>query len=182
MKIAVFVDEEGVALPLNEKGTVALYTNENESKWECSKKIPFDISYNMSMVEMRKTIQALVAQIDDCKTIVAENVKGMHFAIFEGVGVNIWKYKGNPESLLDYIKEQEDKIMEEKLRPKPAPRAVGDIRDGFYEINMIKAMEQDKTLTTKQILIPFLQNTNFQKLKLVCSHIPKWCCRDAVML
>lgn len=177
MKIAVFVDAEGKALPLYESGTVELY-NDELGTWSCVKQIPFEVTEDMNLPQIRAAILKMVAEIEDCKVFVAESIKGSPFTIFEGLGICIWKYKGFPVELLDYIREQEDKILQEKLKPKPKPIAIGDIRDGIYKLNLVKAMETDNTISSKQILLPFFQNNTFQELEIICEHMPKWFDRE----
>jgi Fe-only nitrogenase accessory protein AnfO len=173
MKIAAFVDENDNALPLYATGTVKLFVFE-DNIWICAKSMPFSSDESMSLAEIRSRIQAVAAELGNCKVFVAESMKGVPFAVFEGMGYAIWKIKGDTTKYLDYIKEKEDKIQADKLKPKPAPVAIGDIRDGLYRIDLVKVLESDPSLTSKSVLLPFFQKTTFSKLEIICEHIPKW--------
>jgi hypothetical protein len=35
-------------------------------------------------------------------------------------------------------------------------------------------LNEDRTLNSIDILIPFMKETNFKKLTITCSHLPKW--------
>lgn len=59
-------------------------------------------------------------------------------------------------------------------RVLPKPLAVGDAGDGCYRINLAEILEREPNLNSKQILIPFFQETAFRKLEVLCDHRPKW--------
>lgn len=171
MKIAAFVDEKGIALPFYSKGIVKIFVDSADG-WICTQKIPFEINETMSLCEIRQRVTAMVNELADCTIFAAETIKGTFFTIFEGRGINIWKLKGDPSDYLNYIKEQEIKLKEE--RKKPEPKAVGDERDGIYKIDLAKALSINEAYTSKQILVPFLRKTAFRKLEIICTHLPKW--------
>jgi hypothetical protein len=35
-------------------------------------------------------------------------------------------------------------------------------------------MESSQRITSKQVLLPFLNNNNFNELEIDCSHVPHW--------
>jgi hypothetical protein len=88
------------------------------------------------------------------------------------MGMSIWKIIGSPVKHLTYVYEQEKKLKAEKLKPKPS--VVGDIRDGVYFFDMAKALNRNNSFTSKQLLLPFLKRTAFQRLEIICEHIPLW--------
>ncbi|MDD2335566.1 MAG: Fe-only nitrogenase accessory protein AnfO [Geobacteraceae bacterium] len=56
--------------------------------------------------------------------------------------------------------------------PKPLP--VGNIRDGHYRINLAEVLNNDPRLNSKQVLVPFMEETPFLKLEILCDHPPRW--------
>jgi hypothetical protein len=76
--------------------------------------------------------------------------------------------------MLDKIKEELSKVKEAQAKTVIAPNLVGNPQDLSYEINLSEVLENCCGLNSKEILIPFIQNTNFQKLTIVCNHLPKW--------
>ena len=59
-------------------------------------------------------------------------------------------------------------------RVLPKPLAVGDAGDGCYRIDLAEILDREPDLNSKQILIPFFQETAFKKLEVLCDHRPKW--------
>jgi Fe-only nitrogenase accessory protein AnfO len=45
---------------------------------------------------------------------------------------------------------------------------------GDFCLNMEEILLKNPELTSKKILIPYLKNGEFNRLDVVCSHIPKW--------
>jgi Fe-only nitrogenase accessory protein AnfO len=59
-------------------------------------------------------------------------------------------------------------------RALPKPVSVGDMSDGCYRIDLAEILDREPGLNSKQILIPFFQETGFKKLEVLCDHRPKW--------
>ena len=174
MKIAVFVDEKGNVLPLYAAGTVELYVNK-EDQWVCMKQIPFAIHDTLNIDEVRSRILAMIFEIDDCKMFVADTLRGFPHTIFEDKNIRAWKFNGVISvQLLDHIKGQINNIKAESFTMIPAPVAIDNVRKGVYKIDLVKVQEHNYSLNSKEILLPFLQETTFQELEVICNHVPKW--------
>jgi Fe-only nitrogenase accessory protein AnfO len=173
MKIAVFVDAEGRTLPFHQSGVVRLYDSPG-GPWRCLRELPFEAGEGLRLAETRARMQAVVGQLEDCRVFIARTVKGVPYSILEGLGFAIWKLDGRPEGFLDYVRGEEERLRAEKLKPKPGPLPVGDVRDGNYRIDLVKVLASDSSLSSKQVLLPFLQKTAFQKLEVLCEHAPRW--------
>ena len=48
------------------------------------------------------------------------------------------------------------------------------INKGDFSLNMEEILLKNPELTSKKILIPYLKNGEFNRLDVICSHIPKW--------
>jgi Fe-only nitrogenase accessory protein AnfO len=174
MKIAVFVNENGDVLPFIDSGVIEIYSDE-KGQWECINQIPFELDLCLSMQEVRLRTSLMVSDFDDCKMLVVEAIRGLPLALIEEEKIGLWKYKGTVSwSLLDTIKEKLERVMEEQRSSIVAPVAIGKIEDGFYEIDLATILDRDHSLNSRSILLPFLQNTAFHKLEIVCKHVPKW--------
>lgn len=191
MKIAVFIDEKGNAVPFGSIGTVHLYVHE-ENNWYCIKKIPLGADEGMSLSDIQARVFAVVSEMGDCKVFAAEAIKGVPLAIFGGMGINLWKIKGVVAEVLNTIEEQMSKMEADQLKsscskqqcqhscstntdesiPVPSPVAVGT--NGMYEIDLAMALKSEGSFNSRQILLPFFQHTTFQKLEMTCDHLPKW--------
>jgi Fe-only nitrogenase accessory protein AnfO len=56
----------------------------------------------------------------------------------------------------------------------PAPAPVGDPQLGHYLINLSGILAGNPALNSREVLIPHLEGNSFQKLEIICDHIPRW--------
>jgi hypothetical protein len=50
----------------------------------------------------------------------------------------------------------------------------GSEEEAEYEIDLVSLLNENCGLNSMDILIPFMKETNFKKLQITCSHLPKW--------
>ena len=48
------------------------------------------------------------------------------------------------------------------------------VNKGDFCLNMEEILSKNPYLTSKKILIPYLKNGEFNRLDVICSHIPRW--------
>jgi Fe-only nitrogenase accessory protein AnfO len=173
MKIAAYVNTMNEVVSIYEKGIIRLY-EKILGIWTTKVAIALDMNEQMNIPEVRMNLKKAVAALGDCKIFLSGEVKGVPYAILEGMGFNIWKSEGSVFEQLEYVAEKETEAVEESKKPKPAPLPVGDIRDGFYRINLADVLDKHQQLTSKQVLLPFMEKTAFQKLEILCDHPPRW--------
>jgi Fe-only nitrogenase accessory protein AnfO len=56
------------------------------------------------------------------------------------------------------------------------------MNEGYFYLNMKEILSKNPQLTSKRILIPYLKNGEFDRLDIICSHVPKWFDKDLVSL
>lgn len=173
MKIAAFLNNEEYILPFYSSGAVAIY-RDNQSEWECVRRIPFDVSIENSLGDIRMKIKMLVSKFDGCNLLILENIKGLPLALLQETGVGVWKSPSRLSGeLLDHVKTEVEKTLKARERQVIRPILVGDAENREYEINMIPLLA-DRSLNSIDILVPFMKDTNFKKLTITCNHLPKW--------
>jgi Fe-only nitrogenase accessory protein AnfO len=177
MKIATYVNNSGEVVSFYEKGSVRLY-DQISGLWTKKKEFPLEMHTEMNVPEVRVKLRMVVNELEDCKVFLAADVKGVPYAILEGMGFNIWKSSGSVNEQLDFVAQKEQDAIEAANKPKPTPLPVGDIRDGFFQINLQEILNSHPTLSSQQILIPFMEKTAFQKLEIICDHTPRWLARE----
>jgi Fe-only nitrogenase accessory protein AnfO len=177
MNIAVMVDSEEQAISFNETGFVKLYSNRS-GMWKVTKEMVFGINDLLSIAEIRERIRQMAEALAGCRTFVAAEVTGVPYAIFEGLGFNLWEMRGAPEKFLDYIAANEARQRPNALRPVEKPVPVGTEREGCYFVDLKTLLENDSTLTSKQVLLPFLHNADFKELEIICGHVPLWFAKE----
>ncbi|MBV7273718.1 Fe-only nitrogenase accessory protein AnfO [Clostridiaceae bacterium UIB06] len=175
MKIAVFMGDDGKTISFNETGVVKVFLR-SQGEWDVIKEIPFGINKLADPKTVHEKIRTMIEDLEDCRVFVAVEVKGIPYAILEGMKFNIWKVEGTPEGFLEYIfeKEEQEKNNKFKVETIEVPTPIENGKPGNYYINIIELMESSQRITSKQVLLPFLNNNTFNELEIDCSHVPHW--------
>ena len=56
----------------------------------------------------------------------------------------------------------------------PLPAPIGAPELGHYLINLSDILRDNPALNSREVLIPALEGSSFQKLEIICDHIPRW--------
>lgn len=177
MKIAIFVDKFGRVLPFFSTGVVEVYSDES-GYWKCIRQVPMVFGSEPSMNEVLRNVRMLISEFDGCDLLVVENVQGIANSYLSDFHIGVWKFKGLflDESLLNHIKQEVGKAIaeQEQNRIVAAPTLVGKEEDAVYELDLATLIDCDASLSSKSVLIPFLQSVNFRELIIICRQSPKW--------
>jgi Fe-only nitrogenase accessory protein AnfO len=174
MKIAVFIDENGIVLPFLASGVVNLYSDDT-GEWQCVNQIPFDLNNAGGIKDIRMRVKMLISEFEDCELLVIDGIKGITKVVLEEFKVGIWQYNGFfLLCLLDKIRDELHEVKAEQDKNRITPVLVGKAADAVYEINLGAILDNNCGLNSREILLPFIQNTPFRKLIIDCKHIPKW--------
>ncbi len=176
MKIAVFVDREGNTRSFYEPGVIKLFSC-NNGLWSCINEFSCEVNEQGGLADLQSGIQTMLSQLGDCRVLILKFVKGVTLSILNEMGCSLWKVDGSPLACFDEVREKEEKITSELVTGKPGlpePRWVGDIKEGRFAIDLVKAQEKGAGYNSKDVLLPFLQKNAFQQLEVVCKHVPKW--------
>lgn len=173
MKIAAFIGENGKTISLNQSGTISVYIKEKE-EWKIIKEVDFETNDLMSSEIIRDNVKIMASSLGDCKVFVARGVKGIPYTVLDGMGFNIWKVDGAPENFLELVFKGEEEEKLNKQKPEIIPTPIRSGKEGNYFIDMKTEMQNNPNLTTKQILLPFIHNTIFNELEIICRHVPHW--------
>jgi Fe-only nitrogenase accessory protein AnfO len=127
------------------------------------------------LADVHLKISMLTSELEDCVLLIVEEIRGLPLALLQEAGIGVWKSGGlfSPQQL-DYIKVKLENALKARDKKMIRPALVGDQQDAEYEIDLISLLSQDRSLNSIDILVPFLQETNFRKLRITCSHLPKW--------
>lgn len=173
MKIATFTDTDYNVVSFYKPGVLRLF-EKRAGKWSEKKQVELQLDPDMNLPEVRVKLRSVASQIDDCKIFLAGEVKGVPYAILEGMGFNIWKSEGPVMDQLDFVAQKEKEAAEAAKNALPKPQVIGDIRDGYYRLNMIEAQASCPGASSQQILIPFMEQTVFSRLEVIFDHPPRW--------
>lgn len=173
--IAVYVNEQGEAATLGEKGFVRVY-DRLEQGFRIVCEISFDLEQGLSIAGIRRYLQERIQLLKECKVFVANQVLGQLYYVLEAHGFESFEAEGKPEEFLDSIYEtmQREPRKTEGMKAEPQDYFELTEEEGVYLVNLKTVLNLDCSLTSKKLLLPFLRKKDYKKLKIVCDHIPKW--------
>ncbi|OOM79520.1 Fe-only nitrogenase accessory protein AnfO [Clostridium sp. BL-8] len=179
--IAVLINNTGETCSWLNNGIIKLYKRTGES-WTETKSLDYSLSDNSNIISLRKTLSELLEKLEDCKVFVAKEISGQFFSILESHFFNAYELEGPPNTFLDSVLISENKLKKEELilASQSANKFFPEVVDKFgnYTINLKRLLQEDAMVSSKQILLPFLKEEEFESLEVVCDHVPKWFDRE----
>lgn len=176
-KIAVVLNDSGQTETIHESSVINVYSKEKD-QWKAINQFPFTLKGLMVVKAIRENMLYLVETLGECKIIVAKELSGVPNSMLDMSGFTIVEVEGEPEEFLDdvleRIEEYEISLVEAAKEKEINTRPVSPKDDGHYYINLKELQNKNSGVTSKQALLPFLNNTIFHQLEIVCSHAPKW--------
>lgn len=176
-KIAVLIDKNDETTTFGKGATVEVFVKEG-GEWEAIQKIEVVLEDSMGVAEVRQEAARIAKALGDCRLIVGKKVYGMAYNVFEAMKFAIWEIEGRPETFLDEIVEAEEAYVlqetnkeNEKLNEESY---IKKISEGHYLIDLLHMQSLDRSISSKQAIIPFLEKQSFERLDIVCTHIPPW--------
>jgi Fe-only nitrogenase accessory protein AnfO len=170
MKIAALVDQQGATADLFHSVQVRLYHNP-QGQWQVLHEITFLTEDTMSMTEIRSSLLGLQPQLEGCQHLIARSIHGFARSILDGMGLAMWGLEGDPGHVLEQIR-----LRAQARQPDIPPQTLlqATATPGCYRVNLQAALAQDNRLTSKQLLHPILDQHPFDRLEILCDHVPKW--------
>jgi len=175
VNIAVAVDKDGATTSLYEPGCLVIY-QKKQGRWHIAQQADYDLEQSKGMRHMRAKMAEIVQLLSACSQVfVGLSVTGLPYFELEKAGLSIWEFEGKPVEFLDYILAQEEEAALEREQVKPVVVPVPQqIEEGYFLISIKEIQENNTGVTTKQVLLPFVRKGEFEKLEILCNHIPPW--------
>lgn len=174
-KIGVLLGPEGKTISVNEPGVIQIYEKAGE-QWEIRDQVVFDMDQKLGLNGVREKVTQTAEGLEDCKVLVAKEITGLSYSILDRMDFHLWEMEGSPEEFLDYIEIHEiQAVYDEGTKAEEKnPLSFFEMGEyGCYQIDL-KQLQEHHELTSKQVLLPFLNATRFNELRIVCSHMPPW--------
>jgi len=175
-KIAVFSGENNRLTTVFDPCTVKVM-EKIDDKWHATREISVFLDMKNGIADFRNNISNFVSAIKDVNVILAAEVSGIPYKVFDQEGFDICECE---ELSIDFL----DKILEAKNNQEVRCEAydVGEVNTepveseivGNYVLDLKKLFANKTSLTSKQALLPFLKHTPFHMLEVLCSHVPLW--------
>jgi Fe-only nitrogenase accessory protein AnfO len=185
LKIAVVESNNQKTNSIFEPGFVATY-EEDSGKWKFLNRFENKVCNAKDIAAVRMAVVDTIKQLDDVKIVVASEILGIAFGIFEAAGFEIVLVENSTLDVLDSVKKEMleviEKRQEETLKFDIMQFLEPGMNEGYFYLNMEEILSKNPQLTSKGILIPYLKNEEFKRLEVICSHIPKWFDKDLVTL
>jgi len=177
LKIAVVENNYQKISSVFEPGFVTIY-EENEGKWKVLNRFENRVCNAKGISAVRMAVADTVKQLDDVKIVVASEIPGIAFGTFQAAGIEIFLVENSALDILDSVKEEMLEAIEER-QEKPREFNIMQYLEpgmdkGNFCLNLEEILLKNPELTSKKILLPYLKNGKFNKLDVICSHIPKW--------
>ncbi|WP_455714220.1 Fe-only nitrogenase accessory AnfO family protein [Anaerosporobacter sp.] len=172
MEIAVLVDSEGKTSGFEKNGSLCIYSKENGA-WFEKKCMEHDLKGVINADILREKIKDICDWLEDCKILVVNRIRGVHYIGFEERQVSMLEIEGKPEQFLDDIKE----CWQHQRTGQKVPlehNAIHEQRQGIFYTDLREVMKGNTSYNSKQILLPFLKKQKFKSLEIICDHVPKW--------
>jgi Fe-only nitrogenase accessory protein AnfO len=181
LKIAVVENNNQRTSSILKPGFIAVY-EEKDGEWKILNRFENKVCNAKNIATVRTAIADAIKQLGDTKIVVASEIPGIAFGIFQAEGFDIILVENSAPGVLDSVKKEMLALIE-KRQEKPQKFDIIQFLEpgtnkGSFCLNMEEILLRNPELTSKKILIPYLRNGEFNRLDIVCSHIPKWFCTD----
>lgn len=185
MKIATYLDADGVPVSLYQPGTLYVYEEIGAAeirRWQRCAELPFQLDSQMSLTQVKVALAELVAALgQDCRVLLSGDVRGLLYVLLqEEHAFRTWKSAGELTQQLAYVRDREADL-EQKSQPAPAasqplsaPALVEGGADGHDAIDLRIALAHPSRPTSRSVLMPLLRAGQFVRLDVLCGHIPEW--------
>lgn len=180
MEIAVLVNSEGETSGFEKDGIIRVYSKEG-NQWLLTRQICYQMEHMNDSRSLHEKIREISDWLDDCKIIVVNRIRGIHYIAFEEWQISMLEIRGIPENFLHDIG---DCTRHERIGQKVPleHNSIFELSPGIYHTDLRDVMSGNTSYSSRQILFPFLKNEIFTTLEILCSHVPKWLEREQLEL
>jgi Fe-only nitrogenase accessory protein AnfO len=177
LKIAVVENDHQKTNSIFEPGFITIYEEDGE-EWKVLNRFENKVYTAKGIAAVRMVVADAVKQLGDVKILLAREVPGIAFGTFQAAGFEIFIVENNTMDVLDSVKKEMLEIIE-KRKEKPGEFDIVQFLEpgatkGDFGLNLEEVLLKNPELTSKKILIPYLKKGEFNRLDVICSHIPKW--------
>ncbi|ADU27833.1 Fe-only nitrogenase accessory protein AnfO [Ethanoligenens harbinense] len=184
MQIAVIENNEGKTHSIFEPGFLAVYEHENKEWKELSRK-ENPVPDAQGIAAVRQSLSDVVESLPHVRILIASDLSGVAFSIFESAGFEIFLVKSDAASALASVRKT---ILEDQKESESANNV--DISQFFehgtnkgdFVVNLQQAQMAYPQLSSKKILLDHVKRGEFNRLDVIVSHTPKWFDRELPLM
>lgn len=175
---------ERIAVILNNEGKITSFTEgkylkvfERKLDWRVVEEVNLKNDEHNGIKELRGYYNQIASGLNDCKIIIVTKAIGIPYSVFYGEDFSVWELEGNPLDHFDNILVKE-RLHEEELKRLEEEEHVYQIKEGHYLVDLSKLEITKPELSSKKVIIPFMENTKFEILEVHCCHVPPWLVKE----
>lgn len=174
-KIAV-ISKNQELVPFLHCNLVEIFEKEG-SPWQAVRTASFSPIKGNTVEELRKETEAVLTLAEDAKAVLCRELSGIPFSVFNQKGYCIFCAEKADQDTLDGMVKDMEKSDEKRRRKEEMIKNAGPVETqtpGIYFLDLMQLQKECPEISSKKALLPFLSNTPFLELQLVCAHIPPW--------
>lgn len=173
--MAVFCDDNGQIARFDEMTNFVFYTQENNS-WGRSERVPFSCDLSGGLASIRENISQMLGAFNNCRIIITKSIPGIPYQIFDRSGFIICESEAFDLELLDAIHAD---LISQDAEAKEAACLLARTPEetdvpGYYRFDLTQMQKKHPGVSSKMALLPFLKETAFYALEVICDHLPPW--------
>ena len=173
-EIGAFVDETGRAAALSQPCSLRIYRRDR-GQWRLDRSASLNLADASGLADLRRRVAEIIAVFGECKTALAAAFQGAALHELEKAGIELWEVDGEPAALLDTILFEEEKAAQQADKSTALPFPVlENLGEGKFSLSIAEVQRSSGGLTSKQVLLPILQQGSFRELAILCTHVPPW--------
>jgi Fe-only nitrogenase accessory protein AnfO len=173
-EMGAFVDEAGRAAALSQPCSLRIYRRDR-GQWRLDRSAPLNLADASGLADLRCRMAEIIALFGECKTALAAAFQGAALHELEKAGIELWEVDGEPAALFDTILFEEEKAAQQADKSTALPFPVlENLGEGKYSLSIAEVQRSGSGLTSKQVLLPILQQGAFLELAVLCTHVPPW--------
>ena len=173
-EIGAFVDETGRAAALSQPCSLRIYRRDR-GQWRLDRSASLNLADASGLADLRRRMAEIIAVFGECKTALAAAFQGAALHELEKAGIELWEVDGEPAALLDTILFEEEKAAQQADKSTALPFPVlENLGEGKFSLSIAEVQRSSGGLTSKQVLLPILQQGSFRELAIMCTHVPPW--------
>lgn len=174
LELAVLLDEIGEITSVDGLSSIEIYEGKKDA-WQLKKAYAFSVNRYEGIMIMRQEIKDLIASLETCHHLVATKIEGIAYHVFEGEGFCLYEVKSEniKDALNDVYQEWKGEEKEKRIE-KEEESLLKELVPHYYSLDLNAAQGRNREKSTKQILLPILEQGDFNTLVISCDHVPPW--------
>lgn len=174
MEQIAILSANGQPADLTTAQQILLFEKKAGQTWVERKAFPFALLLAANTVQLRDQVRNLITKLDGCRIIAGRGINGLAYHVLDRMGLHIFEISELNSNVLQGIWDDVEKSEIRPYEDEKVPLSPTPVAEGIYYLDFIRLQQLHPEISSKRALQPFLQNTPFNRLNLLCSHLPLW--------